>query len=102
VNYLRYRFLQILTVYYGHYRSGTHTREQVALLRKSMKLWERILIGWPLALGASIGPSIGKIAPSPEAFFWKHFTPYPNAGVRSYVGKYENILDVFERVNPLA
>jgi len=102
VNYLRYRFLQILTVYYGHYRSGTHTREQVALLRKSMKLWERILIGWPLALGASIGPSIGKIAPSPGAFFWKHFTPYPNAGVRSYVGKYENILDVFERVNPLA
>ena len=100
VNYLRYRFLQILSVYYGYYRAGTHSREQIVILRKSMKLWERALLGWTLAIGASLTRLMRKFAQYPVAVFWKHATAYPNANFRYYKGKYKNILEVFEQVRP--
>jgi len=102
VNYRRYRFLQIHSIYNGYYTAGTHSRAQIETLRKSMKRWEITLLGPALALGTYVLKSWRKRTSSPIPFFSRIVTPYPRVNFRYYDGKFRDILEVFERVNPTA
>jgi glycosyltransferase involved in cell wall biosynthesis len=102
VNYRRYRFLQIHSVYHGYYTGGTHSRAQIIALRKSMKQWEITLLGPALAIGIYVIRLLRGRTSFPISFFSRIVTPYPRVNFRYYDGKFRNILEVFEQVNPSA
>jgi hypothetical protein len=100
VNYRRYRFLQIHSVYKGYYAGGTHSRSQMTELRKSMKRWEIALLGPMLSIGGYVVRLLRGRASFLTSFSSRIVTPYPRVNFRYLDGKFRNILEVFERVNP--
>jgi len=99
VNYNRYRYLQILNIF-GKYKKGSDP--QIAALRSQLRLWELILYIPPIWLATKltklvphgvrsiiVNKIMGIILQTPKI---------DTSNNKSY---YRNILEVFEKVNPL-
>lgn len=105
VSYQWYRFLQILHVFRGHFRGYSHNRNiskpEFYELWSHMYLWEKIAYGGSLFLLIFV---IGKIFGNfPNRFIRKiggMLKQSPRIESEIIGGKYNNILDVFEQVDP--
>ncbi len=101
VNYRRYRRLQIERIYYEYFLMGTRTKEEIASLENSMTFREKHPFGCLLALAYCMVRVSGNRIPYLQGFITKLMTPYPKVRFRYYEGAFANILEVFERVDPI-
>ncbi len=108
VGYNRYRYLQVLHVY-GRYRMALRCRdprlagalEEFDALRGKLALWERLLYLAPLRAASAAGRLVpGRIRERLTALFLVWTGKTPQLELRETEPRHENILDVFERVNP--
>ncbi len=101
INYRRYRLLQIFYTYVAYYFSKKCTKEEFRELLQKMRLWERIVYSSALQFGifvARIFPR--RLAISIGEFVRKLIIQHrPTQSTKQNV-KYNNILEVFEKVDP--
>jgi glycosyltransferase involved in cell wall biosynthesis len=102
VNYRRYRFLQIFYMYSAYYRSKRCSRNEFHEFLRMMRPWEKIVYGsslWLSLKAVNIVPRnlISKIG----WFVWRLLGQYPAYKIKTDDIKYKNILEVFEKVDPL-
>lgn len=99
VNYNRYRYLQIISIY-GEYYSTS--KEKIAELQKQLRWWEKIVY-IPLV---ELAGNIKKIFPTT---FYNRITKKlsriilrtPETETRESIDCYNNIIEVFEKIDPL-
>jgi glycosyltransferase involved in cell wall biosynthesis len=95
----RFRFLQALSVYEGHFLDGTASDAQLAEMEAHLRPWERAL-----GRGAMRAALLGRRA-LPRAVTQRFSTFVHHAGLRQYIGwyaprlrgDYGTLIDVFER-----
>lgn len=99
----RYRFLQIMYVYEEVFVHRSLSREDLRELKEQMRLWERVVYGTGISamlmLKSLLSPAnrskLYRLLRSTR----KQFSTWQAEPVKS---RYQNILDVFEQVNPFA
>jgi glycosyltransferase involved in cell wall biosynthesis len=99
-NYRRYRMLQIIHVYNGHYLQGTVGTAQLSQMKRHMSTSERVLFGLPfsiLAIAARVLPKPLKPQLARMATLIARQFPWWSP-VRD-PGRYGDIGEVVERVN---
>jgi glycosyltransferase involved in cell wall biosynthesis len=94
----RFRFLQALSVYEGHFIDGTASAEQLARMEAHLRPWERA------AGRAAMGAARLSKRVLPAAVTRRLSAAFHHLGLRQYIGwhaprlrGYETLLDVFER-----
>ena len=101
VNYRRYRFLQIFYMFNLYYVAKQCSKKEFRELLSKMRLWERILYGSSLWLSLKIV----KLIPSTSVhkigrYVLKLIGQYPTYAIKTGDIKYNNILEVFEKIDP--
>jgi hypothetical protein len=102
VNYRRYRFLQILSGYREYYMFKHYTEAEFLELWRLMSVWEKLAYGSSLWIGYNLIKLIPQDLTKKFArLFMKIIGQYPEYEIKSSETTYNNVLEVFERVEPL-
>ena len=98
VNYKRYRFLQIQSIYTFHYRNGQLTKEEFVSAKRHMTIPEKLFLA-PFFFTAMM---FMKFFPSYKDHklvraMIERISPYVYSDAETCAGNYRNILEVFHR-----
>ncbi len=98
VNYCRYRFLQVLHVIEKYSIDKKRAEPELQKLWSLLTVWEKLAYGYFLLI----------ISRTPQTVYRKALkrlnaavATHPHYRAKRVQGKYENILDVFEHIDPL-
>ena len=101
VNYRRYRFLQILHVYLGHYVERNYAKESLKYLWKHMSLREKLAYGGYFWYIFKILSHFRQSQSEALKKLVLTTSPYPVFNIRRSRKNYKNIMEVFEQPDPL-
>ncbi len=102
VNYRRYRFLQIVYMYSAYYRAKRCSRNEFHEFLRMMRSWEKIVYGSSLWLSLKVINIVPRnLITAIGRLVWRLLGQYPVYKIKSDGIKYKNILEVFEKVDPL-
>ncbi len=103
VNYRRYRFLQILHGYREYYVFKRYTSSEFHELWRLMSVWEKLVYGGSLRFGYILTRLTPRnINQKIAQLFMSIIGQPPPHEVKSASIYYQNILEVFEKVDPVA
>jgi hypothetical protein len=102
VNYRRYRFLQILFGYREYYIFKNYTEAEFHELWRLMRVWEKLVYGSSLWIGYKLIKLIPQdLTKKIAQLFMKIIGQYPKYEIKSSEATYGNILEVFDKVEPV-